>query len=86
MFQVTVFIVLLYDCIAYHSSFSQVFLVTVGLSDLPLTEKAAGAMGKLKSYAILLADTVVVTSEGPSVVTEKLQKEKQQVRPSLSQI
>jgi nucleosome binding factor SPN SPT16 subunit len=58
------------------------FAVCMALYDIPLTDAAPGAaktMGKISKYAVLLADTVVVTDDGPVVVTDKASKERKDV-------
>jgi len=67
-----------------------VFNVCVGLSELPLSDPPRGAkaadaaMAKLKSYALLLANTVVVTASGTEVVTDKLPSDRAQIVFSLA--
>jgi nucleosome binding factor SPN SPT16 subunit len=67
-----------------------VFNVCVGLSELPLTDAPRGgkaadaAMAKLKSYALLLANTVVVTASSTEVVTDKLPSDRAQIVYSLA--
>ena len=65
-----------------------VFGVSMALTDIPLSDvppTAAKTMGKLTSYSLLLADTVVVGSDGaPTVVTDKASKERSQVVYSLA--
>ena len=59
-----------------------VFGVCMGLYDIPLTDvEPAGrkTMGKIGKYGVLLADTVVVTSDGPIVVTDKASKERKDI-------
>ena len=67
-----------------------VFNVCVGLTELPLADAPRGgkaadaAMAKLKSYALLLANTVVVTASGTEVVTDKLPSDRAQIVFSLA--
>ncbi len=50
------------------------FCVTTGLRGVPMADKhesADAAVNKLESYSVLLGDTVLVTPEGPVVLTDK---------------
>jgi nucleosome binding factor SPN SPT16 subunit len=50
------------------------FLVTTGLRDIPMSDKHDSANAKVNAlsfYSILLADTVLITPDGPVVLTEK---------------
>jgi len=57
-----------------------VFVVSIGLSAIPLTDAEGGTgMSKLESYAVLLADTVVVGADANDVVTSKMTRDRAQV-------
>jgi nucleosome binding factor SPN SPT16 subunit len=59
-----------------------VFTVSMGLQDIPMEDKHAvadAAVNKLSTYSILLTDTVVVTRDGPVVVTDKAPKDRKQI-------
>ena len=57
-----------------------VFVVSIGLSAIPLTDAEGGTgMSKLESYAVFLADTVVVGADANDVVTSKMTRDRAQV-------
>ncbi|RYG52015.1 M24 family metallopeptidase, partial [archaeon] len=58
-----------------------VFAVSMGMSNIALTDvkNKSTVMSKLHSYAVLVADTVVVTQSEPTVVTSKLPSEKRKI-------
>jgi len=50
------------------------FSITTGLRGIPMSDKhpvASAAMNKLETYSICLGDTVLVSQQGPIVLTEK---------------
>ena len=63
------------------------FTVSVCLSDIPMDDKhviggkeSAAPVNQLKSYAIVLADTIVVAAEGPpQVVTDKAPRSRKEI-------
>jgi len=59
------------------------FNVSVCLTDIPLEDKFSAekaAVNNLKSYAVVLADTVIVSASGPpQIVTEKCSRDLKQV-------
>lgn len=58
-----------------------VFVVSIGLSGIPLRDATnpATATSKLSSYAVFVADTVIVRHDMTEVVTDKISKEKSEV-------
>jgi nucleosome binding factor SPN SPT16 subunit len=59
-----------------------VFIVTTGLSGIPMADKHASANAKVNSlstYSVLLADTVLITADGPKILTDKSSRALQEV-------
>ena len=61
----------------------QVFNVCLSISELVLRDAPRRAAGKVKTYTLLIANTVVVGADGATVVTDKLPADRAQVVYSL---
>ena len=68
-------------CSRTHATRSARTCAQVALYDIPLTDAPPGGkgMGRLRKYAVMLADTVVISESGPVCVTDQAPKERKDI-------